>query len=113
MPAAELAAPGLGAKPKLDCGRGRRGREDSAHRNQRLKPEASSQRGDKGKKDDADALHDGFDLGAEKPRRATGADPTRSGASSPDMVSQASPPASWPAAMISTGTSTIAAPPLP
>ena len=35
----------------------------------------------------------------------TGAVATRSGASSPEMASQASPPASWPAAITSTGTS--------
>src|SRR5580658_11235821 len=35
----------------------------------------------------------------------TGAVATRSGASSPDIASQARPPASWPAAITSTGTS--------
>jgi hypothetical protein len=37
-------------------------------------------------------------------RGGTGADATRSGASSPDTASQASPPASWPAPITSTGT---------
>ena len=38
----------------------------------------------------------------------TGAEAIRSGASSPEMASQASPPANCPAAMISTGTSNAA-----
>jgi hypothetical protein len=40
----------------------------------------------------------------------TGAEAIRSGASSPDTASQASPPPSWPAAMVSTGASTMRAP---
>jgi len=39
-----------------------------------------------------------------------GAVATRSGASSPEIASHASPPASWPAAITSTGTSTTSAP---
>ena len=46
-------------------------------------------------------------------RAATGAVATSSGASSPEIASQASPPASCPAAMTSTGTSTTTAPPSP
>ena len=42
--------------------------------------------------------------------RGIGAVATRSGASSPEIASQASPPASWPAAITSTGTSTTSAP---
>ena len=62
------------------------------------------------REDHGDDRQDRLDLGDSTARGEIGAVTTRSCASSPEMASQERPPASWPAAMTSTGTTTTSTP---
>src|SRR6266852_1739433 len=87
LAAAELAALSLHAEPELDRGRRTGAGRDADRRDRGL------QRCDNGERCDQRYEHAGD----------SGAVATRSAASSPEIVSQARPPESWPAAITMTG----------
>ncbi len=110
LAAAKLAALGLDAEPELDRSR-RDGRDDDAERgDDRLRTEAKARAAISGAKTAPIAISTTSILARITRDGGSGAVATRSAASSPDIVSQARPPASCPAAITITGViSTIAA----
>ena len=107
LPPAEVAALGLGAEQMLDLHRRRRGHDDAerGHRGVPQRQPARSRRRTAGTRAPIAPITASI-LARTIRAAATGAVATSSGASSPEIASQARPPASCPAAITSTGTST-------